>query len=74
MWLLKIFKVQYLDCALTKNEDVWTTNEVVSAAISIFENTPAEKLVKLAAHSSKLHPRNITSTSPTTTSLKYFVT
>ena len=46
---------------------------MVSAAIFIFENTPAEKLAKLAAHSSKSHLRNITSTSPTTTSLEYFV-
>ena len=66
-WLLQSFKVLYLDCALTKNEDVWTTKEVVSAAIFIFENTPAEKLVKLAARSSKSHLRNVT---PTTTTLK----
>ena len=59
MWMLNNFKVQYLGCALIKKEDVWTTNEVVSAAIFIFENTPAEKLAKLAAHSSKLHLRNI---------------
>ena len=51
-------KDRYLDSALTKNEDVWTINEVDFVIIFIFENTPAEKRAKLAVRSSKLFPTN----------------